>query len=116
MSDRYGPFNEWAVRRMVPLGTRLGRFLFDVEITGQEHLPVGPVVFAANHFSHLDPPLLTVAVRGSVRYLAVDELYGRSGGFDRLMGFFGAIPTPRERPPLGGAAVAPGLCERVYWS
>jgi 1-acyl-sn-glycerol-3-phosphate acyltransferase len=106
VADLYGAFTDWAVRRMLPLGTRLGRFLFDVEITGQEHVPTGPVVFAANHFSHIDPPLVTVAVRGSVRYLAVDELYGRSRGFDQLMGFFGAIPTPRERPPFGALKTA----------
>lgn len=68
--------------------------------------PPGPLVVAANHFSHLDPPLLAVALRRPTRFLALDELFGRSVAFDRLVLAFGAIPISRERPPLGAMRTA----------
>ena len=33
-------------------------------------------VLAANHLSHLDPPIVTLAAPHNVRYLALDELFG----------------------------------------
>lgn len=77
------------------------RAFFDLEVTGAENLPhTGPVVIAANHFSHLDPPLLAVSVDRYVRFLAVDELFGQSLAFDGFLGFFGAIPLDRDRSPI----------------
>lgn len=106
MTDGYGRFNEWFSNRLVPLATLAGRFLYDVEITGQAHIPTGPVIFCGNHLSHVDPPLMSLAARTNVRYLAVADLYGRVPAFDRLILFFGAIPTPRHRPPLGALRTA----------
>jgi 1-acyl-sn-glycerol-3-phosphate acyltransferase len=100
VADLYTPFSEWMARRIMPLAVGVGRLLWDLEVTGREQIPDGPVVFAGNHQSHVDPPLLSIAVRRNVRYLAVDELFGRAAWFDGLMLFFGAIPTPRGRPPL----------------
>jgi 1-acyl-sn-glycerol-3-phosphate acyltransferase len=73
---------------------------------GQERIPEGPVVFAANHFSHLDPVLVGATVGRPVRYLAVDELYGSSAFFDRLTTWLGAIPMSRTRAPLGALRTA----------
>lgn len=106
MADLYTPFSEFAARRVLPLVTAISRVAWDLEVTGREHIPPGPVVFAGNHQSHVDPPLLSVAVRMNVRYLAVDELFNRSVWFDRLILFWGSIPTPRERPPLGALRTA----------
>ncbi len=64
--------------------------------------PAGPYVAAANHLSHLDPPIAGLALRRPVRFLALDELWGHSMILDRIFGLFGAIPMPREgRPPVG---------------
>ncbi len=84
-----------------PLGW-LGRRLFDLEVTGRQHLPPdGPAVLTANHLSLIDPVLVTLAAGRNVRYLALDELFGRSRLFDRVTLFHGAIPMSRTRPPLG---------------
>ena len=61
---------------------------------------------AANHFSHLDPVIVAVATGRPIRYLAVDELFGRSAFFDRLTLWLGAIPLPRTRLPLGALRLA----------
>ena len=79
----------------------LARGLMDLEVTGTENIPKeGPVVVAANHFSHLDPPLVVNALGRLVRFIAVDELFGNHLTFDVVTGFFGAIPTDRDGVPL----------------
>lgn len=95
-----------AARRIVTTTRRslgwLGRRLYDLEITGQEHLAErGPAVLTANHLSLIDPVLVTLAAGRNVRYLALDELFGRSRLFDRVTLFHGAIPMSRTGPPLG---------------
>ena len=86
-------------------GFVLGRF-FPLTCEGGERVPEGPLVVAANHFSHLDPVVVAVAVGRPIRYLAVDELYGRSALFDNLTLWLGAIPMPRARAPIGALRVA----------
>jgi 1-acyl-sn-glycerol-3-phosphate acyltransferase len=82
----------------------MGRlFPLTVESPG---LPPGPVVIAANHFSHLDPVVVGIAAERPIRFLAVDELFGRSRFFDRLTGWLGAIPMSRTRVPLGALRLA----------
>jgi 1-acyl-sn-glycerol-3-phosphate acyltransferase len=69
-------------------------------------VPDGPLVVAANHFSHLDPVLVGLAVVRKIRFLAVDELYGNSRFFDNLTFWLGAIPMSRTRAPLGALRLA----------
>lgn len=88
-----------AVHRPVEMFARL---VFDLEITGREHVPAsGPVVLAANHLSLIDPPFLGLTIKRNVRYLALEELFGRSRFFDELTLFFGAIPISRDHPTHG---------------
>lgn len=82
-----------------------GRF-FPFTCEGRVQVPAGPVVVAANHLSHLDPVMVAMAVDRPIRFLAVDELYGRSAFFDRLTLWLGAIPLPRSRAPLGALRLA----------
>lgn len=89
------------------LGRLLGRLMFSIRFE-RAPLPDGPVVFAANHFSHLDPVVVGMASGRPVRYLAVDELYGRSRFFDRLTLWLGAIPMTRTRIPFGPLKLALG--------
>jgi len=78
----------------------LARRLLDLEVTGT--MPAGgPVVVAANHLSHLDPIVVTSAADRPIRFLAVDELFGRSRLFDAtVIGFFAAIPLDRDGIPV----------------
>lgn len=78
------------------------RLATDLRITGREHIPVnGAAVLAANHLSHIDPPMITLAAPRNVRYLALDELFGQTKVFDWITLYYGAIPMSRDRPPLG---------------
>ncbi len=88
-----------AVHRPVEL---LARAAFALEITGRKNVPAsGPVVLAANHLSLIDPPFVGLTIKRNVRYLALEELYGRSRFFDELTLFFGVIPISRDRPTHG---------------
>jgi 1-acyl-sn-glycerol-3-phosphate acyltransferase len=75
-------------------------------VEGTHRVPDGPFVVAANHYSHLDPVVVSIAIREPVRYLAVDELYGNSRFFDGLTFWLGAIPMSRTRAPLGALRLA----------
>jgi 1-acyl-sn-glycerol-3-phosphate acyltransferase len=74
--------------------------VWDFEVERQARVPAGSVVLAANHFSHLDPFVAAMALRRPIRYLGVDELFGRSRFFDGLTYYLGVIPMPRGKVPL----------------
>ena len=94
------------MRATFPLLRLVGKRYFPVSWEGGEEVPTGPLVVAANHFSHLDPVVVALAVGRPIRYLALDELFGRSRLFDGLTLWLGAIPLPRTRAPLGALRVA----------
>lgn len=91
-----------SLERLLRLPNRvLSRAFFDLDVEGAGNLPrEGGVVIAANHFSHLDPPLLAVNLDRYIRFLAVDELFGDSRAFALLLDFFGTIPLDREGYPI----------------
>lgn len=64
-------------------------------------MPRGPLVIAANHLSHLDGPMVAVAVGRPIRFLAVDGLWGVHWWLNALLYLIGAVPLARDRPPLG---------------
>jgi 1-acyl-sn-glycerol-3-phosphate acyltransferase len=90
------------LERILRLPNRvLSGAFFDLEVEGAENLPKeGGVVIAANHFSHLDPPLIAVNLNRYIRFLAVDELFGDSRAFALLLEFFGTIPLDRDGYPV----------------
>jgi len=89
----------------MPVAYGLSSWWLDFEHSGPA-LPEGPAVIAANHYSHVDPVLVSLTARRPLRYLAVDELYGNSRFFDRLTLWMGAIPVSRTRAPLGALKIA----------
>ncbi|MGI9666284.1 MAG: lysophospholipid acyltransferase family protein [Acidimicrobiia bacterium] len=78
----------------------LASAILDLEVTGKRHVPSGPVVIAANHFSHLDPYLIGTNLDRFIRFLAVDQLYGQHIALDATLNFFGAIPLDRDGYPV----------------
>lgn len=89
-----------------PVGL-LARLTSDLTVVGMEHIPMsGPVVFAPNHSSLIDPPFVSLAVLRYTHYLALDELFGHSRVFDAVTKHFGTIPMSRTFPPLGAMKAA----------
>jgi 1-acyl-sn-glycerol-3-phosphate acyltransferase len=82
-----------AFRTLYPLAKFAIGLSYDLSVTGQEHIPDGPAVFAANHKSEFDPLFLALAYYGQthnpIHFLAKKE-YFEGGGIDDK-GKFGRI-------------------------
>ncbi len=90
----------------------MGRLTTLLSITREGDLPAPPFVVAANHFSHLDPPLVGAAVGLPIRFLAVDELWGEHRLLDLALVTFGSIPLPRAKTPVTAVRAALRLLDR----
>jgi 1-acyl-sn-glycerol-3-phosphate acyltransferase len=101
MADLFG-MGSRAVHRVFRFPTRFAsQAYFDLSVSGRGNMPhEGPAVVAANHFSHLDPPLIASNLDRYARFLAVDDLYGSSKVFDLALDFFQAIPLDRDGYPV----------------
>jgi 1-acyl-sn-glycerol-3-phosphate acyltransferase len=88
-----------------PVGYRLAKALlsrplrraYDIEVEGDDRLPDGPVVLAANHRSFMDSIFLALVMKRSVSFLAKAEYFDRR----RTAWLFrstGQIPLRRGNP------------------
>ena len=102
--------------RVVQAALRLGaRLLFGYKVCGLEHVPLtGPCLFAANHKSYLDPPLLGACLPREIRYFAKKELF-KVPLLGPLIRVYGAIPVDREGFDRKGLATALELLSRGEW-
>ena len=83
----------FVVQRLLPK-------VWDFELVGRNAITRGPMVLAVNHFSHIDPVAAAIAAERPVRFLGLDQLFGRSKVFDGVTYYLGVIPMPRGRVPL----------------
>lgn len=79
---------------------------------GMEHIPkAGPVIFAANHRSFMDPFVIAMLTRRPVYYVAKKELFeNRVQGW--LLNRLGAFPIDREKGDRQSMATARTILER----
>lgn len=89
--------NAGVQHRTFRYGRRLLNAFVRVGVAGREHLPAsGPFLLAANHVSHFDPPLLTLAADRWIDWVAMSELY-RHRWFAAYLRALAAIPLDRAR-------------------
>jgi glycerol-3-phosphate dehydrogenase (NAD(P)+) len=85
------PIVYWLVRAVIQPFFHL---YFRLSRIGREHIPDGPVIFAANHRSFLDPFIIGTIARRPMYYVAKKELFS-----NRLQAWFlsslGAFPVDR---------------------
>ncbi len=73
----------------------LFRFIYFGQVEGQEHIPkTGPLIVVSNHASHLDPPLLSNAMRRPVAFMAKAELF-EIPVLKQAIQLYGAYPVKR---------------------
>lgn len=78
------------------------KLMYNVKIIGRENVPKSShVIFAGNHVSYLDPPLVSLAVGKCVAYMAKQELFHDKNKLLRfLVHTLGAFAVNREKPEL----------------
>lgn len=86
--------------------------IFRAKVEGADLLvPSGPVVLCANHIAWWDPPLVGVAVRRRVNFMAKEELF-TNGFIARILRGVGAFPVKRGVPDRTAIRHALRLLER----
>ncbi len=80
----------------------VSKLMYNIKVEGRENVPKGSrLIFAGNHVSYLDPPMLTYAVRKRVVYMAKQELFTDKNRLLRfLVHALGAFAVNREKPEL----------------
>ena len=78
------------------------KFMYNVKIEGRENLPkTSRVIYAGNHVSYIDPPLVSLAAKKNIAYMAKQELFHDD---DKLLRFLvhilGAFAVNREKPEI----------------
>ncbi|MBU5424183.1 1-acyl-sn-glycerol-3-phosphate acyltransferase [Cellulomonas hominis] len=77
------------------IGRTLAHGVWDARVVGAEHVPAtGPVLFAANHTSVIDGPLLEGVTPRPVHILVKEEMF--TGPFTGILRASGQIPVDRS--------------------
>lgn len=85
----YG-FLKWLVRIAFSIA-------YSLHFEGRENIPKGEaVIYASNHRTNADPPLVGCAARGSLSFMAKEELF-RNKLFAWLIRSLGAFPVSRGK-------------------
>lgn len=67
-----------------------------LEVVGAENIPEGACVFASNHVSHLDPPLVGSCIPREIHFLARKTLF-KNPVFGHIITKANAIPVDLEK-------------------
>ena len=70
-----------------------------LSVSGQENIPAEPVLVVSNHLSLWDPPILSVATRKPICYIAKKELF-ENIYLAKLIELLGAVSIDRTKPTL----------------
>ena len=78
------------------------KLMYNIKIKGRENLPkTSRVIFAGNHVSYIDPPIIALAAWKTIAYMAKQELFRDD---DKLLKFLvhtlGAFAVNREKPEI----------------
>ena len=71
------------------------KIFYNYTITGRENLPTkaksGKFIYTANHVSHFDPPMVTMACGRPIAYMAKKELFQKGDKFEWLVKGLGLL-------------------------
>ena len=89
---------KWFVRGVIYIWCKVR---YRAKIVGLENIPKeGPLIFAGNHKSFLDAPLIVVTAKTDMRFLAKEEL--NENRFFRILGWiFDVIVVKRDNSDIG---------------
>ena len=89
---------KWIVRGAIYIWCKI---YYRAEIIGLENIPKeGPVIFAGNHKTYLDPPLIIATAKRDMRFIGKEEL--KQNAFFRFLGWtFDVITVKRDNSDVG---------------
>ncbi len=78
------------------------KLMYNLKIEGRENLPKDSrVIYAGNHVSYIDPPLISLAAWKTIAYMAKKELFHDKNKLLRfLVHTLGAFAVNREKPEI----------------
>ncbi len=80
------------------------KIFYNYTITGRENLPPkskgGKFIYTANHVSHFDPPMVSMACARPIAYMAKKELFEKGDKFEFLVKRLGAFAVDRTKPEI----------------
>lgn len=89
------------IYRLIQYSIRFfGRIFFGLKAFGRENIPAGAVLFASNHISNLDPPLLGAYAPKNTYYFAKIELF-KNPLFGLVLRYVHAFPARRGEADAG---------------
>ncbi len=98
-SDEFN-FLRWCFQKfwMYIIAMPFFAIFYRYEIKGRENIPKDrKFICAANHISHFDPLLVSLAVKKPIAYMAKKELFENSKFFCTLIDWLGAFAVNREK-------------------
>jgi 1-acyl-sn-glycerol-3-phosphate acyltransferase len=75
--------------------------VFDLRVSGLEHLPDGPYIVAANHANYLDGVVLAAALPRKIVFLVMPRVYHATRFHPSFHRHVGSIPIELSRPDPG---------------
>ncbi len=80
----------------------ISKLMYNIKVEGRENVPKSTrLIFAGNHVSYLDPPMLTYAVQKKVAYMAKKELFEDKNLLLRfIVHSLGGFAVNREKPEI----------------
>lgn len=78
------------------------RIFYDYKVYGRENVPKdnGKYIYAGNHVSELDPPILPFATRKIIAFMAKEELFRADDKRNWLVKMLGAFAVNRAKPEI----------------
>ena len=80
----------------------VSKLLYNIKVEGKENVPKSSrIIYAGNHVSYLDPPLISYATEKKIAYMAKQELFHSENKLLRfLVHSLGAFAVNREKPEI----------------
>ena len=80
----------------------VSKLMYNIKIEGKENVPKSSrIIYAGNHVSYLDPPMISLATWKCVAYMAKQELFKDDNKLLRfLVHILGAFAVNREKPEI----------------
>lgn len=80
----------------------VSKLMYNIKIEGRENVPKGSrLIFAGNHVSYLDPPMISYAAQKLIAYMGKKELFESDNELLKfLVHSLGGFAVNREKPEL----------------